>query len=233
MMPAPLLFYCLFFSTLFLACTESGTVEASLPEVTAVYPTSDSLPENLLRMYVQFSQAMKTIGNLERIKLRNENGIEIKGAIFNNVYELWDKEQKQLTLIFDPARVKTGLNAHQSMGRALQPGENYQLIIDNLEDIHHRALAAPYIKNLYILEADTVAPNIESWTLQAPPAATRTPLLLSFPAMLDQLSLQHRLAIADDKKQVVKGSISIGKGEASWAFKPIHPWKTGPVRPVR
>jgi len=39
------------------------------PIVQAIYPTSDTLPENSLRFYVQFSTSMKAVNNLENIKL--------------------------------------------------------------------------------------------------------------------------------------------------------------------
>ena len=105
------------------------TNETEIPVVTAIYPSADTIPANLLRMYLHFSKPMRITGNLEQIKLLDENNNEVVGAIFNNVYELWDDQQQQLTLIFDPARVKTGLVAHQQMGRALQSGKHYTLIV--------------------------------------------------------------------------------------------------------
>ena len=101
--------------------------------ITSVYPTTDTLPENLLRLYIQFSQPMKAVNNLENLKLLDENEKEIKGAIFNNVYELWDSEQKQLTIILDPARVKTDLVVNSEQGRALQSGKYYKLVIEKAE----------------------------------------------------------------------------------------------------
>ena len=123
-----------------LACTQIETQQESLkdetPKVIAIYPSSDTLPENLLRFYIQFLEPMKAVHNLENIKLLDENGKEIKGAIFNNVYELWDSRQQQLTLILDPARIKTGLIAHNNLGRALVPNQHFQLVIEKAENIH-------------------------------------------------------------------------------------------------
>ena len=86
-------------------------------------------------MYIQFSQPMKTKGNIEKIKLLNEQGIEVKGAIFNNVYELWDDSQTQLTIIFDPSRVKTGLIANETLGRSLKPNKIFKSIYANIVHI--------------------------------------------------------------------------------------------------
>jgi len=65
------------------ACNKQG----DKPVVLAVYPTSNEVPENLLRMYIEFSQPMKTVGNIEKIKLIDEHKNEVKNVFFNNVHE--------------------------------------------------------------------------------------------------------------------------------------------------
>ncbi|MGR5147958.1 hypothetical protein ACQKP8_15595 [Photobacterium alginatilyticum] len=57
-------------------------------------------------------------------------------VFLDNKFALWSTDSSRLTLLFDPGRVKTGLVAHNAMGRALIPGEDYQLVIDPiLEDV--------------------------------------------------------------------------------------------------
>lgn len=197
------------------------------PSVVQVYPTADTLPENLLRMYIQFSEPMKTVGNLEKISLINEEAKEIQGAIFNNVYELWDEQQLQLTLIFDPARVKTGLVAHNNMGRALQPNQSYQLVIDGLENIDHQPMPHSYTKRFFVTTADTIPPSINDWVLSLPKAQSKTPLLIKFPDMLDQISLRHRLVVVNGNEETIVGNVDIGKKERSWQFTPDIPWPKG------
>ena len=197
------------------------------PFVTSIYPTQDTLPENLLRMYIVFSQPMKTVGNLERIKLIDEHGQEVIGAIFNNVYELWDTEQRQLTIIFDPARVKTGLKANETMGRALQVGHQYTLVVDGLEDIHGQKLAQPFTKTIYVAHEDVTAPNTDQWTLTTPTAQSHAPLSVQFPAMIDRLSLFQRLKLTDRNGTAINGRIAIGKHEMEWIFTPDEAWEAG------
>lgn len=195
--------------------------------VTAVYPSSDVLPENLLRLYIQFSKPMKTIGNLEHIKLINSEGEDIKGAIFNNTHELWDKEQKQLTIIFDPSRVKTGLVANKALGRALESSKTYQLVISDVEDIYHQKLEKPFIKEFSVIKADTIAPDIEHWNVNLPLRNSKNDLIVQFPEMLDFNSLSQRLIITNSKKEIIKGNVSVEQKETVWKFKPIVPWKKG------
>ena len=77
----------------------NGVAEFSIPTenenkpiVTKVYPTSNQLPENLLRMYIQFSKHMKTINNLKHIKLFDAAGKEVivDGKAFVNEVSVAD-----------------------------------------------------------------------------------------------------------------------------------------------
>lgn len=216
---------------LFLSCSgiedDKIFLEKSFPKVVNVFPTADSLPENLLRFYIQFSHPMKAVNNLENIKLFDEEGVEVHGAIFNNVYELWDEQQQQLTLILDPARVKTGLVANQKFGRALKPNKKYQLVIEKAEDIHGTPLAQKYTKEILITPADTIVPNIKNWNIHPPFSNSQSPLKISFPQSLDRLSLYHRIQILDSNGNRVPGTIEIGSQEKSWNFTPLKKWKKG------
>jgi len=206
------------------SCKQKQNDEIS---VTAVYPSSDILPENLLRMYIQFSKPMKTVHNLEHIKLMNSEGEEIKGAIFNNTQELWNKNQKQLTIILDPSRVKTDLVVNKTMGRALEPNNSYQLVISDLEDINHQKLEKPFIKEFSVSKADTIAPDIQGWDLNIPTYNNKEDFGIEFPEMLDFNSLSQRLIITNSKNEVIKGSVLIEQKETVWKFKPTIPWKKG------
>ncbi len=201
--------------------------ERTTPTVTAIYPSSDTLPENLLRMYVRFSQPMKTVGNLENIQLLDDSGQKGEGAIFNYVHELWDTEQKQLTFLFDPARVKTGLNANESFGRALQPGRSYRLLIKDLADVNHRKMSQAIIKEMKISAADTLAPAIDRWEIIVPEAQSKMPLIVRFPDMLDQQSLKYRLKVVTSSGKAISGTVRLGEQEKSWTFTPAQKWGRG------
>ncbi|MEM9887892.1 MAG: hypothetical protein AAF849_18500 [Bacteroidota bacterium] len=214
-------------ATIFSACSTSIEKQVEAPIVSAIYPSSDTLPENLLRMYVHFSKSMKPIGNLEQIKLTDENGQEVVGAIFNNVYELWDSEQRQLTLIFDPARVKTGLMVNEEKGRSLQVDRNYKLVIGQLEDVEGNKLKEVYTKSFYVTEEDRLPPNTMLWEMKIPKANSHSPLTMKFPAMLDRLSLRQRLKLTDEHNRPVGGKVEITKQETAWRFIPTKKWSVG------
>ncbi len=232
----PSLFVCaiglvFFIFCLFMSCytkeAQDGAKKNQLPKVVAIYPSSDTLPENLLRFYVQFSHSMKAVNNLENIKLLNEKGKEIKGAIFNNVYELWDGEQKQLTLILDPSRVKTGLVAHETLGRALEPGKRFQLVIEEAEDIHGNKIEQPYVKDIYVTKEDKEIPDIKNWEIITPEFKSQYPLKIISSQVLDRLSLYHKIRLLDEMGEVVYGKIEISNQEKTWCFYPENNWKKG------
>jgi hypothetical protein len=212
---------------LFSCGSEGGKSADKETLVPHVFPSADTLPENLLRMYVMFSEPMKTVGNLEHIKLIDPGGNAIEGAIFNNVYELWSPDQKQLTLLFDPSRVKSGLVANESMGRALVLGSTFELRIENLENIRHEKLEKPFVKRFFVSAADTLSPDTDRWNLILPKSQTRQVLTIKFEDIIDQLSLHQRIAVVTSRKDVVEGKITLGENEREWNFNPSQPWQQG------
>lgn len=203
------------------------TSTTELPKVTAVYPSAATLPENLLRMYIQFSQPMKTVGNLKHIKLINEKGEEVKGAIFNNVYELWNEAQTQLTIIFDPARVKTGLIANETLGRALTPHKTFRLVVSDLEDIYGKKIESTYLKTFAVLPADLEPPNATLWEIAAPLKESKKPLKIDFFNTVDQMSLHTRIQVFTTENRLIEGKVQVENQEKTWSFTPNSYWEKG------
>ncbi len=211
-----------FIDPIFSQKSEEGSL-AIAPHVIAVFPSSDTLAANILRLYIHFSNPMKPIGNLEHIQLQDEKGQEVVGAIFNNAYELWNHEQTQLTILLDPSRVKTGLRSHEERGRALLAGKNYQLVIGVLQDVEGRT-TAPFTKSFTVSEEDLDPPNTDSWVFEIPKAGSQSPLIIKFPQMLDQLSLLQRLKLTDEDNIPIAGRIEIANEESEWHFHPYQNW---------
>jgi hypothetical protein len=97
--------------------------------VTRIYPTADVVPENLLRMYIEFSEPMGRRSGVEHLKLLDDSGREIPGAFLPLDYEFWSPDHKRFTAFFDPGRVKGGILPNQQMGRALRAGRPVTLVI--------------------------------------------------------------------------------------------------------
>jgi hypothetical protein len=211
---------------LLVSCVEQTKTKMETPEIVAIYPSSDTLPSNLLRMYIQFSRPMKTTGNLEHIMLIDDQGKEVKNALFNNSQELWNREQTQLTLLFDPGRVKSGLYANELFGRALVEGAFFTLNIDALEDTKGERMEHAIVKKFFVGKVDTLSPNPSQWKVIAPAPESKEPLILRFPGMLDHLSLLQRVQITDSTGKKVEGKVRIENGEREWHFIPEQEWKS-------
>jgi hypothetical protein len=95
-------------------------------QVLQIYPTSDRLPENLLRFYIYFSSPMRRGDALQQIHLLDESGHIIPDVFLDTGEELWNPTSTRLTVLLDPGRVKTGLRAHSQLGRALTARESYR-----------------------------------------------------------------------------------------------------------
>ncbi len=198
------------------------------PHVSAVYPTADVLPENLLRFYIYFSKPMQRADVLSSIYLADEKGNKLEGVFLDNKFDLWSPDNTRLTLLFDPGRVKTGLVAHNAMGRALKPGNDYQLVIDaKLQDANNCSLEKTFKKHFRATVQDYESPNAEKWVISQPRVNTREALSVLFNGKIDHLSLAYRVRVKVENSQSVSGKISLANEEREWQFTPSLPWQSG------
>ena len=98
--------------------------------VARVYPSGDAVPENLLRMYVEFSAPMGRKSGVEYISLLDHAGKEIPGAVLPLDYEFWSPDHTRFTVFFDPGRVKKGILPNLQQGRPLEVGRSVTLVIN-------------------------------------------------------------------------------------------------------
>jgi hypothetical protein len=71
--------------------------------VARVFPSGDVVPENLLRMYIEFSGPMGRPSGIAHMKLRDEDGRDIDGAFLPLDYEFWSPDHTRFTAFLDPA----------------------------------------------------------------------------------------------------------------------------------
>lgn len=202
---------------------------ASQARVEQIYPSADVLFGNHLRFYIQFSRPMSRGAVYENIELLNEQGDPVEAPFLMLDEELWDPDQKRLTLLFDPGRVKRELLPRQELGPAIVEGRTYVLKIkDTLQDATGRPIK-PYQKRYKILPPDVTQPKPKKWTI-APPTGPDQPLQIQFPKSLDWAMLHRVLRVVDADGQALAGSTVIGKHEKSWQFTPDNKWARGKYR---
>jgi len=195
--------------------------------VTRVYPTSDLVPENLLRMYVEFSAPMGRKSGVEYISLLDQTGKEIPGAVLPLDYEFWSPDHTRFTVFFDPGRVKKGILPNQQMGRPLEKGRAVTLVISReWRDEHGLPLKDEFRRVLRVGPTDTEPLDTAAWRIQSPAAGGRSGVVVTFPEPLDHGLLLRALGVTRDGKEV-DGEIAVDQLETRWTFTPRDPWRAG------
>ena len=202
--------------------------QAEPPEVAAIFPSADMLPENLLRLYVEFSRPMRRGQAEANISLLAPDGRTAEDVLYRPPVELWDRRMRRLTVLLDPGRLKRHVGPNRDLGPPLTVGETYTLVVGaGFVDIGGSPLPAPVTKAFRISEPMRSPIDVEDWMVRAPRAATRDPLWITFPQFLDEAMLAHALTITGPSGQPVLGEIEVDRNETRFAFAPNSPWIAG------
>lgn len=197
--------------------------------VIAVYPSADTLPENQLRFYLQFSAPMSRGEIYSHLKLLKADGSAVKFPFLEIGEELWDASGTRLTLLVDPGRIKRGLRPREEDGPVLEAGGKYTLVIDGgFHNAVGRPLAAGHEKSFTAIAPVETAIEPNEWKVTAPPAGTREPLVLKFPRPLDHALLERTIAVTDQRGKAVSGKVEVAAQEQQWSLVPDVLWAAGP-----
>lgn len=212
--------------------TTSFSLPAEVTEpstrVEEVYPTAAELPENLLRLYVQFSAPMGRGEAYRHIRLIDSAGGAVDRPFLEVGEELWDPAMRRLTLFFDPGRIKRGLRPHLEAGPPLEAGAAYRLVIDPAwRDADGLPLAAGFEKAFTVTAADRQALDPQVWRITAPVAGSQSPLELRFPEPLDHGLLHRVVRVIDADGRPVAGRIEVTDQERRLGFVPQRAWRAG------
>jgi len=200
-------------------------------KLTEVYPTLDTLPENILKMYLHFSAPMSDGNAYAHLQLVASNGDTINLPFLELTPLLWNEDRTRLTLWFDPGRVKRKLLRHQKMGAPLAAGESYTLHISkNWKDANGYSLASDFVKKIAIVKADRIEPSPKIWQATSPKANTKMPVIIHFGEALDHALAQKCLTLYNKKGKKVAGKIALGNNDTEWTFTPTNNWQSNPYR---
>jgi hypothetical protein len=198
-----------------------GPKPASGPaaRVDHAYPSADLLPANELKFYLSFSAPMQRGGVWSYIHLVGEDGKTIELPFLEIDQELWDRENRRLTVLFDPGRIKRGVTPQEEIGAALVEGKRYTLVVDrDLRDARGLPLAETFRKEFRVGPAIREGIDLKKWKLSATPAA----VTIDFDRPLDYALLQHVFEVKG-----VSGTGTVEREETRWRFVPSQPLKPG------
>ncbi len=197
------------------------------PELISVFPQKDTLPENTLKFYLQFSKPMRTGQSLQYISLLGKKNDTLHNVFLNLQPELWDTTNTVLTLWLDPGRIKRDLVLNKQMGNPLKINEKYQLVVsEKWKDSRGLKLSKGYSKMFFVEKRDDEVPDISQWQLHLPMVGTFKPLTIDTRQALDHYLLQESIAIVDKSGKPVKGKIIVSAHDQQWSFTPSEVWKS-------
>jgi hypothetical protein len=198
------------------------------PQLTAIYPSSDSLPENLLKFYFQFSTPMRTGQSLQHVMLLDANNDTLRNIFLDLQPELWNKDNTVLTLWLDPGRIKRDLIPNQQMGNPLQKGKRYKLrVAATWKDVQDRNLKHEVEKQFVVTLRDEQSPGPARWNLVPPRTGSRDPLTILFNEALDYFLLLETTKLYDANGNLIKGKLKILEEEKGMQFMPEDVWQAG------
>lgn len=200
--------------------------------VTSIYPTNNEVPANQLRLYVTFSAPMSRQPGIDYVHLVDEHGQEVKHAFLPLAADFWNPDHTRYTLFLDPGRVKRGIVPNEQMGRPLQSGRAYALVIDSAwRDANGLPLAKSFRYEFRAGPAVEHGIDLAAWRIAPPRAGTRDTLSVTFGRSLDHGLLQRALGV-ERGGQPLTGDVTIPTAEVQWKFVPKAAWSAGEHRLV-
>jgi hypothetical protein len=207
--------------------TVAATHTVPSTTVVRVYPSGDAVPENLLRMYVEFSAPMGRPSGIPHMKLLGPDGREIDGVFLPLDYEFWDPAHVRFTAFLDPGRVKSGILPNKQMGRALDAGRTVTLVISReWRDQHGLPLKNEYRRVIQVGTPASKPLDPRFWRIEPPAAGDRSALAVTFPNPLDHGLMMRALGVMRGGV-AVGGDVTVGHAETRWTFTPRQPWQAG------
>ncbi len=190
------------------ACFAIATYAAAqrLPEVVAIHPGADVVPENLLRFYIDFSQPMQGGDAFAHLRLVDKDG-PVSDA-FREI-ELWSRDNHRLMVYIHPGRIKRGLEFRATLGPVLREGESLTLeVLPGLLTRDRRPVAKAASKAFRAGPPDREKPDVERWTL--------VDGVLEMDEWLDQAGLEEFVTVDGRAPRRVAGrqlEFELGPGE--------------------
>lgn len=197
-------------------------------EVIGFYPSGNTVPANLLKVYIQLSQPMSEGMAYQHIHLLNEKGDTVYQPFLALQPELWDEERQRLTLWLDPGRIKRDLGPNLLHGTPLESNQTYRICVSkNWEDIQGFPLEKGVDHSFFVSQPDRIKPDVKNWIVEVPNKKTKEAIVIHFKEPLDFALAKNVIHVLDQDGQILTGEIILKNEEKTWQFRPNISWKTG------
>jgi len=202
---------------------------AEKPRILNIYPSGDTVPENLLKIYLVFSKPMQEVHPaLDFIEVHNITKDKPSDIFLPLQNELWNQEHTELTLWLDPGRIKRDLIPNREKGQPLEQGNSYRISIDKQwQDAQGNYLENTVTKEFFVSDRDSRKPSISYWKVQIPKKETVGTLVISLAEAMDAMLLKETIVVSSADNKQVMGSFRLSQKEHELIFKPDIIWQTG------
>ncbi|WP_132224856.1 hypothetical protein [Albibacterium bauzanense] len=211
-----------------------GIVEVPLADISEasileeIYPTADTLPENVLKIYLQFSKPMRTGESEKYIAIIKNEKDTVSGVFLNLDPELWNEDRTVLTVWLDPGRIKRDLIPNLTLGAPLVNHTKYSIVVsENWLNAQGLKLKESFVKTFFVSERDSLSPDIIDWALELPRSGSKDPLKVYLKESLDYFLLNETIQVLDEKNKVLPVKINVRDKERYVDFIPLNNWTAG------
>ena len=202
-------------------------------EVVAIHPAAPVVPENLLRMYVEFSSPMGSRQAADFVRLIDRTTGQdsvVEEAFLPVEADFWSRDHRRYTLFLDPGRVKRGILPNRARGRPLRAGRAYALdIAAEWPDEHGQPMKRAFRHEFKAGPAVTSGIDASAWRIAPPSPGTRDRLAVDFDRALDHAVAARALGV-EQNGVAVAGAGTVEPGDTRWVFVPNAAWQPGAYR---
>jgi hypothetical protein len=197
-------------------------------EVITSYPQLDTLPENLLKIYIRFSQPMREGESVKYVKLVKNNKDTLQDVFLDLQPELWNDDRTVITIWLDPGRIKRDLQPNLRMGAPLHVNEKYELVVlKQWQDAEGISMQKDFSKPFVTSIRDSLSPNPVQWKLNLPKALSKEPITISFDEALDHFLSLETLQVRGKNGVIIKGKFELANKDRICHFIPDEIWPAG------
>jgi hypothetical protein len=197
---------------------------SSAPRLVASYPSCETVPENLLKIYLQFDQPMVEGKSSQYVVLWDETTRDtVRGAFLDLQPELWNEDQTVLTLWLDPGRIKRDLIPNKTLGAVLVKDHIYKLSVSPLwRSKDGIPLDSSYVRKFLTVGRDAGKPDVATWIV----SASKSHVMIDLHESLDWslLGSVFTLRTGDEKIAV---TISTNECERQISLIPVEMLQAG------
>lgn len=191
-----------------------------------IYPDCDTVPANLLKVYLEFSHPMQQ-ENIYRFIKVVKNDIDTVSVFLELQPPLWTIDQTRLTLWLDPGRIKRDLGPNKLFGAPLEHGNHYTLIISSQwKNAEGASLQKQYLKKFFVNGSDRIIPDVSHWKVNEPRPRTMQDVVINFDEPLDYALAKESIDVLYNKR-ALDGKITVSSCGKQWIFTPAISWTAG------